>query len=172
QARGREQRALSLRRPLALPWRADLVHGRPARHRGLGWFGAYLSKYPGLYPATAVPGVMLESDLVPIFTPTSTGLFAFNRLSALQFQATGSTAEKLAKHDAFQYLSAASGVLNAANFPELVSLGNTGVATVSHIDDYYQSGSATGMVEALLVDGAGNYDNDNPLVYTSPLNPG
>ncbi|TMB18302.1 MAG: DUF1501 domain-containing protein [Deltaproteobacteria bacterium] len=139
---------------------------------GIGWFGAYLSKNPGLYPSTAVPGVMLESDLVPIFTPASTGLFAFNRLSELQFPATGSTAEKLAKHDAFQDLYAASGGLNAANFPELVSLGNTGVATLNHIDDYYQSGSATGMVEALLVDGAGNYDNANPLVYTSPLNPG
>ena len=51
-------------------------------------------------------------------------------------------------------------------------MGNTGVATIDHIDDYYQSGSATGMVEALLVDGGGNYDPDNPLIYPSPLNPG
>jgi len=139
---------------------------------GLGWFGAYLSKYPGLYPATAVPGVMLESDLVPIFTPTSTGLFAFNRLSELQFPATGDTAEKTAKKNACHSLYAASGGLNPATFPELVSMGNTGVATLDHIDQYYQPGSATGIVEKLLIDGSGNYDNDNPLVYFSPLNPG
>jgi len=143
----------------------------PVGSGGIGWFGSYLSKYPALYPSTAVPGVMLESDLVPIFTPTSTGLFAFNRLSELQFPASGNTAERLAKHDAFHDLYQESGGLNPATFPELASLGNTGVATLDHIDDYYQSGASTGIVEKLLIDGSGNYDNDNPLVYGSPLNP-
>src|SRR5207247_11250163 len=69
-------------------------------------------------------------------------------------------------------LEALGGGFTPATLRELASMGNTGVATIDHIDDYYQSGSATGMVEALLVDGGGNYDPDNPLIYPSPLNPG
>src|SRR4029077_12041188 len=41
---------------------------------------------------------------------------------------------------------------------------------VDHINDYYQPGAATGDVEAFLVDGDGDYDPNNPLIYSSPLN--
>jgi uncharacterized protein (DUF1501 family) len=139
----------------------------PIGSGGQGWFGKYLD-YAGFLPA-AVPGVILNDDIIPIFTPTNTSLFAFGRLSELRFPATGET---LPKQAAFNALYAASAGLNPATYPELVSMGNTGVATINNIQLYYKPGSDTGNVEALLVDADGNYDADNPLVYSSPLNPG
>ncbi len=56
-------------------------------------------------------------------------------------------------------------------FPEIVLIGNTGVAAIDKFEDYYQSGSANGKVEALLVDGNNDYRYYNDLVYASPLNP-
>jgi hypothetical protein len=62
---------------------------------------------------------------------------------------------------------------SAALFPEVVKTGQTGIATLDHIQDYYKVGDGVanaGKVEALLLDGDGNYDADNPLVYGSSLN--
>jgi uncharacterized protein (DUF1501 family) len=141
----------------------------PLGSSGLGWLGKYLD-YAGFAP-TDVPGVMLGDSLSPMFTPTETSLFAFNRLSELRFPADGET---LLKQNTFGALYAQS-ALAGASFPELVKLGQTGVATVDNIQSYYKVGAGlanAGPVEALLLDGDGSYDPDNPLVYASPLNPG
>jgi uncharacterized protein (DUF1501 family) len=61
----------------------------------------------------------------------------------------------------------------ASSLPELVKIGQTGAAGVDKLEDYYRSGSGlanAGRVEALLLNGSGNYSRDNPLVYGSPLN--
>jgi len=134
---------------------------------GQGWFGRFLD-HGGCFGATDVPGVVLGGDLTPMFTPTGTSLLAFRRLSELRFPASGDVA---AKQAAFQALYDASNDVDPALFPELVALGNTGVAAVQKMQDYYLSGGAVGKVEALLVDAEGGYDADNDLVYPSPLNP-
>ncbi len=142
--------------------------GDPLGAGGLGWFGQYLNTAG--FSAIDVPGVMLGDQINPLFAPTQTSLLAFSRLSELRFPASGETLEKQA---AFLALYDQSNNLSAATFPELVALGNTGVATVSKIQDYYKVGdgvSNAGKVEALLLDGVGNYDSSNPLVYGSPLN--
>jgi uncharacterized protein (DUF1501 family) len=133
-----------------------------------GWFGRFLD-YGGCYGATDVPGVMLGNDLNPMFTPNGTSLFAFNRLSELRYPASGETTQKQA---AFQALYDESNDLDPAVFPEIVTLGNTGVAAVQKMQDYYLPGSPIAKVEALLVDGDGDYDAENDLVYASPLNAG
>lgn len=133
---------------------------------GVGWFGKYLNLFPALYPPSAVPGVMLEGDLVPLFTPANTGLFAFTDLAQLRFPATN---ELGLKQQAFTDLYTETQAL--ALSPELLSLGNTGLATIENIQNYYLPGDPTANVEALLVDGEGNYDTYNPLNYGSPLNP-
>jgi uncharacterized protein (DUF1501 family) len=137
----------------------------PQGSSGQGWFGHYLND-SGIFTPNDVPGIMLGDSLSPVFTPTNTSLLAFNRLSELRFPADGELALKQAKFSLLYSKAAARG----ASFPELVSMGNSGAATVAHINDYYQPGSATGMVEALLVDGDGDYDPGNPLIYSSPLN--
>lgn len=139
----------------------------PLGSTGLGWFGKYLD-YVG-YAATDVPAVMLGDSLSPLFTPTLTGLFAFNRLSELRFPATNET---LLKQTAVSQLYAAS-ALAGGGYPELVKIGETGIATIDNIQSYYRVGAGfanAGAVEALLLDGDGNYAADNPLVYSSPLN--
>jgi uncharacterized protein (DUF1501 family) len=139
----------------------------PLGSAGIGWFGNYLDQV-GFTPAE-VPGIVIEDTLAPLFTPTQTSLFAFNRLSELRFPAEGET---LLKQAAFGQLYAASSLRGAA-YPELVKLGQTGVATIDHIENYYKVGSGlanAGQVEALLLDVNGDYDADNPLVYASPLN--
>ena len=138
----------------------------PLGSSGQGWFGHYLNNYPLVFHPTDVPGIMLGDSLSPVFTPSNTSLLAFNRLSELRFPADGELALKQAKFSLLYSKAAARG----ASFPEVVSMGNSGAATVAHINDYYQSGAATGMVEALLVDGNGDYDPSNPLIYSSPLN--
>jgi uncharacterized protein (DUF1501 family) len=137
----------------------------PLGSQGQGWFGHYLND-SGVFSPNDVPGIMLGDSLSPVFTPTNTSLLAFNRLSELRFPADGELALKQAKFSLLYSKAAARG----ASFPELVSMGNSGAATVAHINDYYQPGAPNGMVEALLVDVDGNYDPDNPLIYTSPLN--
>ena len=139
----------------------------PLGSSGRGWFGRFLD-YGGCFGSTDVPGVMMGSDLNPLFTPTNTSLFAMNRLSELQFPADDEAAEK---QTAFAALYDASNDVSATLFPELVTIGNTGVATVDKMQDYYQPGTPNGKVEALLVDGNGDYDYSNDLVYPSPLNP-
>ncbi len=142
----------------------------PLGTSGQGWFGRFLN-YGGCFGATDVPAVMMGDDLNPLFVPTQTSLFALNRLSELQFPADGELVEKQSTVSA---LYDASNDRDPSLFPELVSIGNTGVATVSKMQDYYKAGSGlanAGKVEALLLDGNGDYDADNDLVYASPLNP-
>jgi uncharacterized protein (DUF1501 family) len=141
----------------------------PLGSSGLGWFGQYLDN-AGFTP-TQVPGIMLSDSLNPLFTPAQTSLFAFNRLSELRFPAEGET---LLKQGTFRQLYDESDDLNPGVYPELVKIGQTGLATIDNIQDYYKVGSGlgnAGMVEALLLDEEGSYDADNPLVYDSPLNP-
>jgi uncharacterized protein (DUF1501 family) len=57
----------------------------------------------------------------------------------------------------------------------MASIGTAGSATLTNMQNYYKPGSGlanAGKVEALLLDGGGDYDSGNPLVYSSPLNPG
>jgi uncharacterized protein (DUF1501 family) len=136
---------------------------------GLGWFGKYLDS-AGFLP-TQVPGIMLGDELNPTFTPTATSLLAFNRLSELRFPADGET---LLKQATFRTLYDASDDLDPSLYPELVKIGSSGKTTIDRIEDYYKVGNGlanAGKVEALLLDGGGQYDVDNPLVYGSPLNP-
>jgi uncharacterized protein (DUF1501 family) len=142
----------------------------PLGASGQGWFGRFLD-YGGCYARTDVPAVMMGSDLNPLFTPTQTSLFALNRLSELRFPASG---ELLRKQATFLQLYDESNDRDPGLFPELVSIGNTGVATVEKMQDYFRPGGGlanAGKVEALLLDGDGDYDPDNDLVYASPLNP-
>ncbi|MFN8543831.1 MAG: twin-arginine translocation signal domain-containing protein [Candidatus Binatia bacterium] len=141
--------------------------GDPLGNAGLGWFGKYMNLAG--FAATDVPGVLLGDELVPIFTPTNSGLLVFNGLDELVFPATDET---LAKQATFLQLYAQSQLAGAA-FPELTSLATTGMATVGKIQDYYKTDSGlanAGKVEALFLDGNGDYDRANPLVYGSPLN--
>lgn len=142
----------------------------PLGASGQGWFGRFLN-YGGCFGATDVPGVMMGNDLNPLFTPTATSLFALNRLSELRFPASGELAQK---QTTFNQLCDQSNDRDPALYPELVSMGNTGVATVDKMQDYYKPGGGlanAGKVEALLLDVNGDYDADNDFVYPSPLNP-
>jgi uncharacterized protein (DUF1501 family) len=142
----------------------------PLGSSGQGWVGRYLNG-SGCYSPTDVPAVMLGRDLNPLFTPTQTSLFAVNDLSDLRFPASNQLAQKQA---AFSALCDESNDRDPGLYPEAVSIGNTGVATVAKMQDYYKSGSGlanAGKVEALLLDGDGNYNPGNDLVYGSPINP-
>lgn len=156
------------------PWadyshfRSEVIYytGDPIGTSGLGWMGKYLD-YSG-FASTEVPAVMLDSEYSPLFTPTNTSLFAFNSLRELRFPAGSRTSQR---SDAFRAMYAESGLSSEVDFPELVNIGNTGVAAVDTFAQYYAPGcSAAGKVEALLTDVDGCYDNSNPLVYASPLN--
>lgn len=149
-------------------FRSEVIYytGDPIGTAGLGWMGKYLDMN-GFLP-TDVPAVMLGNEYSPLFTPTSTSLFAFNSLRELRFPAGSRSTER---SDTFGAMYAESGASLEADFPELVTIGNTGVAAVETFEKYYLSGcSASGKVEALLTDVDGCYDNGNPLVYASPLN--
>lgn len=150
-------------------FRSEVIYytGDPIGTSGLGWMGKYLDLNG--FGSTEVPAVMLGNEYSPLFTPTGTSLFAFNSLRELRFPAGSRTTER---SDAFRALYAESGLSSELDFPELVTIGNTGVAAVDTFEQYYAPGcSGAGKVEALLVDGDGCYDGGNPLVYTSPLNP-
>jgi uncharacterized protein (DUF1501 family) len=140
--------------------------GNPVTASGGGWMGKYFDLAG--FSATDVPAIILGNDYNPLFTPTGTSLFAFNRLSELRFPAASRRTQRSA---AFEALCAESALSDPSAFPELVLYGNTGVAAVSKFEDYYKSGSDNGKVEALLVNGEGNYDFYNNLVWESPLNP-
>ena len=150
-------------------FRSEVIYytGDPIGSSGLGWMGKYMEQSG--FTATDVPAVMLDNDYSPLFTPTSTSLFAFNQLGALRFPAGSMSAEREA---AFRALYLESGLSDPLSFPELATIGNTGVASVDKFAQYYRSGcSSAGKVEALLVDDEGCYDGNNPLIYESPLNP-
>jgi uncharacterized protein (DUF1501 family) len=134
----------------------------------LGWMGKYMT-YAG-FPPTAVPAVVLGDSINPAFTPNTTSIFAFRRLSDLQFPAFGEAALKQAKLRQLYDLADDS---NPALFPELVKIGQTGVATSDTMQQYFLPGDGlanAGKVEKLLLDPDGDYSRRNPLVYSSPLN--
>jgi uncharacterized protein (DUF1501 family) len=140
----------------------------PLGSSGLGWFGKYLDL--AAFSPLDVPGIMIGDALNPTFTPTGTSLLAFNRLTELRFPAEGETLLKQATVD---QLYAESFAASPALYPELVKIGQTGLATLGNIQNYYKVGDGlanAGKVEALMLDGDGSYDADNPLVYGSPLN--
>jgi uncharacterized protein (DUF1501 family) len=142
----------------------------PLGSGGLGWFGKYLN-YAGFGP-TQVPGVNMGESLNPTFTPTNTSVFAFRRLNDLEFPASGESTLKQAK---FRDLYDLSDDANVSLYPELVKIGQTGKATIDTMQSYYKQGSGfanAGKVEALMLDGDGDYSRRNDLVYSSPLNAG
>jgi uncharacterized protein (DUF1501 family) len=147
-------------------FRSEVIYytGDPVGTSGLGWMGKYMDLAG--FSALEVPAVMLGGEYNPLFTPTGASLFAFNSLRELRFPAGGNTVKRQTRFQAMYAESALSG----AAFPELVSIGNSGVAAITKFEEYYKSGSATGKVEALLVDSEGNYSNNNDLTYASPLN--
>jgi uncharacterized protein (DUF1501 family) len=147
-------------------FRSEVIYytGDPIGTSGFGWMGKYLDLSG--FSATDVPAVMLGGDYNPLFTPTGTSLFAFNSLRELRFPAGNNSVKRQAQFQAMYAESALSG----GSFPELVNIGNSGVAAIDKFQEYYKSGSATGKVEALMIDGDGNYNNYNDLTYASPLN--
>jgi uncharacterized protein (DUF1501 family) len=149
-------------------FRSEVIYytGDPIGTAGLGWMGKYLDLH-GFLP-TEVPAVMLGNEYNPLFTPTSTSLFAFNSLRELRFPAGSRSAQRSV---AFRAMYAESGLSDELLFPELATIGNTGVASVDTFEQYYLSSCSTsGKVEALLNDVDGCYSDRNPLVYSSPLN--
>ena len=149
-------------------FRSEVIYytGDPVGTSGLGWMGKYLDLNG--YAPTDVPAVMLGSEYNPLFTPTGTSLFAFNSLSSLRFPAGSRRTERAA---AFRDMYSDSALSDSGVFPELASLGNTGVAAIDTFDTYYRDGcGVSGKVEALLNDADGCYDSRNSLVYGSPLN--
>jgi len=141
----------------------------PIGTSGLGWVGKYMN-YAGFAP-TDVPAVNLGDSINPAFTPTNTSVFAFQRLSDLEFPAAG---DATLKQETFRALYDLADNGNPALFPELVKIGQTGIATIDTMQQYYVPGGGlvnAGKVEKLLLDAAGKYSRRNSLVYDSPLNP-
>lgn len=156
-------------------FRSEVIYytGDPIGTAGLGWMGKYMENAG--YGATEVPAVMLGGEYNPLFTPTSTSMFAFTNLSRLRFPAGSRTSQR---STAFNAMYGQSALSDPGFFPELASIGNTGVAAVTKFEEYYKSGCGdvgttnAGKVEALLnrqTDFC--YDSNNDLVYDSPLNP-
>lgn len=140
--------------------------GDPLGAGATGWFGKYLD-WAGFSP-TAVPVVVQDDSIKPLFTPANTSIFAYRRLSDLQFPAAG---ELTLKRSKFLDLYAEAAASDPGFYPELRKIGETGIATVNTMELYYKPGAAnSGKVEALLIDDGGGYDYRNPLVYSSPLN--
>jgi uncharacterized protein (DUF1501 family) len=140
----------------------------PRGSGAVGWFGKYLSLAG--FGSTEVPGVLIGGGVNPLFIPTSTSLFAFFDLYSLTYPAG---IERDQKKLAFQALYNQSKLASLTQYPELHRIGETGAGSLMHLEDYYKIGGGlenTGRVEALLVDGNGDYDPGNPLVYNSPLN--
>jgi uncharacterized protein (DUF1501 family) len=140
--------------------------GDPLGTGGLGWFGKYLD-FAGFLP-TDVPCVNHDDSIKPLFTPTDTSIFAFRRLSDLQFPASD---ESSLKRDKFLDLYVEAAASDPGFYPELKKIGDTGVATINTMELYYKPGAGnSGKVEALLIDEDGSYDYNNSLIYGSPLN--
>jgi uncharacterized protein (DUF1501 family) len=137
---------------------------------GIGWFGRYLN-HAGFLP-TQVPVVNMGDTVNPAFAPTDTSVFAFRRLSDLAFPASN---DAELKQEKFRALYDASDDSNPAVYPELVKIAQTGIATIDTMQAYYKPGDGlanAGKVEALLLNGDGDYSRRNDLVYSSPLNAG
>ncbi len=141
--------------------------GDPLGTGGLGWFGKYLD-YAGFLP-TDVPCVNQDDSIKPLFTPTETSIFAYRRLSDLQFPASQ---QSELKRDKFLDLYVQAAASDPGFYPELKKIGDTGVATIDKMELYYNPGADnSGKVEALLINpDDGTYDYENDLVYGSPLN--
>jgi uncharacterized protein (DUF1501 family) len=132
-----------------------------------GWFGKYLDW--AAFGPTEVPCVNQDESIKPLFTPANTSIFAYRRLSDLQFPASG---ELNLKKDKFLDLYAEAAASDPGFYPELRKIGETGIATVNTMELYYKPGAGnSGKVEALLIDpNDESYDYTNPLIYDSPLN--
>ena len=139
--------------------------GDPLGIGSAGWFGNYLN-YAG-YGATEVPVVNMRTTINPVWLPTNTSIFAFGNLANLRFPAKG---ERVLKQDKFLDLYEQASMVDPGFYPELKKIGDTGVATIGKVNEYYDPTSAFGKVEALLVDSLGRYSSRNPLAYDSPLN--
>lgn len=152
-------------------FRSEVIYytGDPIGTGGLGWMGKYLDYYG--YTPTQVPAVMLNNSYSPLFTPTQTSLFAFNSLRELRFPA-GSLADQ--RSAAFSSMYAESAASSALSFPELVNIGDTGVAAILKFGEYFHNGTGgmddSGKVATLMLDGDGQYHSYNDLAYDSPLN--
>ena len=136
-----------------------------------GWFGKYLNTTN--YTGADVPAVVLGEEQTPLFSPANTGILTFDDLSLLQFPSIDSAALEAQIYTAY---CGFTGTRNASAYPELIQIAQLAENTVSHISEYYNPKNPTGpflpaKVQALLVDKSGNYAQDNPLIYTSPLNP-
>ncbi len=154
-------------------FRSEVIYytGDSVGTSGFGWMGKYLELPSSGFTATDVPAVMLGDQYNPLFTPTATSLFAFNRLSELRFPARNYRPERAAACSDMHAVSGNWEISDPGLYPELANIGDTGVASISKFEEYYKSGSETGKVEKLLIDGDGNYASYNSLVYASPLNP-
>jgi uncharacterized protein (DUF1501 family) len=150
-------------------FRSEVIYytGDPIGSGGLGWMGKYL-ELEGFGP-TDVPAVMLGWEYNPLFTPSSTSLFAFRSLSQLRFPAGSLSGPR---SQTFRALYDEASLSDPGLFPELTTMGGTGVAAIDKFAEYYLRGcSESGKVEALLDDAEGCYNDRNSLVYESPLNP-
>jgi uncharacterized protein (DUF1501 family) len=149
-------------------FRSEVIYytGDPVTAAGSGWMGKYFDLAG--FSATQVPAVVMGGDYTPLFTPTGTSLFAFNSLRELRYPAASLRVERSL---AFKDVCAESAASDPLSFPELSLIGNTGVAAIDKFEEYYKSGTDNGKVEALLIDGDGNYNSYNDLVWASPLNP-
>ncbi|MFN2376214.1 MAG: DUF1501 domain-containing protein [Candidatus Binatia bacterium] len=150
-------------------FRSEVIYytGDPIGAAGGGWMGKYLDLTG--FSSLEVPALMMGNDYNPLFTPTGTSLFAFNNLSELRFPAGSRRPQRSA---AFTAMCAESALSDPGFFPELSSIGSTGVAAVNKFEEYYQSDAPNGKVEKLMIDGDGNYNSWNSLVYPSYLNEG
>ncbi len=139
----------------------------PLGSGAIGWFGKYLSLAG--FGSTEVPGVLVGGGVNPLFIPTNTSLFAFFDLYSLTYPAGIEHEQKKAT---FQQLYDQSKLASLAQYPELHRIGETGAGSLMHLEDYYTGDGPdhAGRVEALLLDGSGNYNPSNPLVYNSSLN--
>jgi uncharacterized protein (DUF1501 family) len=151
--------------------------GDPIGTGGLGWFGRYMN-VSGFTP-TEVPAVIIDDAISPLFKPSDASIFAFKRLSDLEFPSPDAlnSSEVAVLQDAIRNIYNETAGKNSSLLPELVKIGSTGVATIDKMQEYYLPGNTpggtldnAGRVEALLLNSDGRYSRNNELVYDSPLN--
>ena len=145
----------------------------PSGGDAAGWFGKYLSSPDSGFTGADIPSVIMGESQTPLFTPSTPGIFTFSNLDVLQFPATDDLQLKAMIYAAY---CGFAGGRDGGQIPEMVKIAETAQATVAHLGQYYNPANPNGMlmpakVQALLIDKDGNYSRDNPLVYSSPLNP-